>query len=361
MGLSQYLVDVLSMFIPLKREPPLSTAVSRWLAEDYPKVSLDAAGLVALADLTTVARRTALTGTSCLLDALVLCPGLHKQQNAPELNGGEYPACAAMTTGYCFRVENPATVLYLQKVGRTGRLTTVEVSSPDKHQRPWRNWLNVFYDYGSATLASTFVYSVAVAMTLSVILLTICLGDWWALLVLGMLILSRLMNILVIRRRAALGWKGASEPGVKGDLLILLSQDRWVRMRGLVDDLKAVTSGQWLREPTMLENALVAFATLLVYLDAALAGNAKQESKLLLVALLFCSVGLLGIANESTKSLKMHERLIRVKHISQSYGRRLDLANQLIKESGRADWAVSLGMIVPQSDEKKSTRGPVTM
>ena len=111
----------------------------------------------------------------------------------------------------------------------------------------------------------------------------------------------------------------------------------------------------------MLENALVAFATLLVYLDAALAGNSKQESKLLLVALLFCSVGLLGIANESTKTLKMHERLIRVNNTSQPYGRRLDLANQLIKESGRDDWAVSLGMIVPPSDDKTSTRGPVTM
>jgi len=88
----------------------MSSALTDWLSGGYPKVSLDAAGLVALADLSTVARRTALTGTSSLLDAFVLCPGLHRQQEAPELNGGEYPACAAMTTGYVFRVENPATV-----------------------------------------------------------------------------------------------------------------------------------------------------------------------------------------------------------------------------------------------------------
>ena len=63
-------------------------------------LSLDAAGLVALADLTTIAKRTALTGTACLSDVLVLCPGIHRQQNAPDLNGGEYPATGAMTTGY---------------------------------------------------------------------------------------------------------------------------------------------------------------------------------------------------------------------------------------------------------------------
>ena len=78
-------------------------------------VSLDAAGLVALADLTTIGIRMALTGTSALLDVFVLCPGIHRQQAAPELHGGEYPACGAMTTGYVFRVENPATVLYLQR------------------------------------------------------------------------------------------------------------------------------------------------------------------------------------------------------------------------------------------------------
>jgi hypothetical protein len=56
--------------------------------------------------------------------------------------------------------------------------------------------------------------------------------------------------------------------GVKGDLLIVLSQDRYARMQGLVDGIKDVAAdillsnclylrttfmksvGQWLREPT---------------------------------------------------------------------------------------------------------------
>jgi hypothetical protein len=57
---------------------------------------------------------------------------------------------------------------------------------------------------------------------------------------------------------------GALEPGVKGDLLVLLSQDRWVRIRGLVDDLKAVASGSWLRKPTALEQFMTTLATILV-------------------------------------------------------------------------------------------------
>jgi hypothetical protein len=64
-----------------------------------PNVSLDSLGLIVLADVQPIAVRTALTGSSTFLDALVLCPGLHKQQSAVELNGGELPAVAAMTTG----------------------------------------------------------------------------------------------------------------------------------------------------------------------------------------------------------------------------------------------------------------------
>ncbi|KAK5115391.1 hypothetical protein LTR85_009851 [Meristemomyces frigidus] len=341
----------------------MSAALQSWLSKGYPKVSLDAAGLVALADLSTVARRTALTGNSCLLDALVLCPGLHKQQDAPELNGGEYPACAAMTTGYVFRVENGATVHFLQKVGRTGHLTTLSVSAMAEDSSPYRNTLRWIYDAGNATMFSTATYLLAVALTLTILLLLSFLHDWWALAVIGMLVLARLLNVLVVRLRATEGWKGASEPGEKGDLLILLSQDRWIRMCGAVDDLKAVTSGQWLRESTFFESSVVAFATLLVYLDAALAGNAHQEGKVLLLILLFCSVALLGIANEYTEVLKMHGRLVEVDGTPKKYHRRLDLASELIKETGREDWAVRLGMVQPKknAEEKIDAEGAVTM
>ena len=337
--------------------------LASWFSKVFPKVSLDAAGLVALADLSTVGRRTALTGNSTLLDVLVICPGLHKQQDAPDLNGGEYPACGAMTTGYVFRVENPATVLYLQKVGRTGHLTTLSVGSADSRRSVVHKALRMLYDPDTSTVISMLSYLFAVVLTATVLLLLVLLRDWWALAVVALLMFARLLNVFVVRRRATVGWKGASEPGVQGDLLILLSQDRWIRMRGAVDDLKAVASGQWLEEPTFFESSLVAFATLIVYLDAGLAGNANNEGKLLLFVLLFCSAALLGVANEYTEVLKMHGRLIKVDGLPKAYGRRRELADELVRETGRDDWAVRMGMIVPEkgADNKTKDEGLVTM
>lgn len=306
---------------------------------------------MALADLSTIARRTALTGTSNLIDALVVCPGIHKQQDAPDLVGGEYPACAAMTSGYVFRVENPATVLFLQKVGETGHLTTLSVKPQNQPKAGFpvlRRLLSGKVPAGRTSWLANTAYAMAVAVTLVAIVIIILLQDWWALRVIGILTMSRFINVIVIRRRvlrATQGWKGASEPGVKGDLLILMSQDRWIRLQGDVDDLKAVTSGQWLQEPTFIESAFVALATLLVYIDAALAGNARQEGKLLLIILLCVSVGLLGMANEWTDKLHMHGRTLQVVKKPQKYARRLALAEQLVEESGRRDWAVRMGMI----------------
>jgi hypothetical protein len=166
--------------------------------------------------------------------------------------------------------------------------------------------------------------------------------------IIGMLMTARLLNILVIQGRSSSpGWKGVREPGVHGDLLILLSQDRWIRMQGLVDDLKTVTSGQWLREASFAENMTTSFATLLVYLAAALAINASRIGQAVLLLLLVVSVGLLALCNHSVDSLQMNGCIVRRQRQPKAYQRRLDLANQLIEESGRDDWAIRLGMIVP--------------
>ncbi|PPJ49608.1 hypothetical protein CBER1_01945 [Cercospora berteroae] len=262
------------------------------------RISLDAAGLVALADLSTLAKRTALTGTSSLLDIFVIAPGLHRQQTAVDLNHGEYPACAAMTTGYVFRVENQAMVFYLQNVA-----------------------------------------------------IFVLLQDWWAIGALGILIFARACNVFVIRRRSRPGWFGAPEPNEKSDLLILLSQDRWIRMKGPTDDVKAVTSGAWLQDPTATDDCMTALATLLVYLVAALAGNARQEGKLVLLGLLFGSVALIGVANTSTNILKMHGRLVKVKAGPKPYLRRRLLADELVKETGKKHWAMKLGMLPAEKDD----------
>jgi len=53
-----------------------------------------------------------------------------------------------------------------------------------------------------------------------------------------------------------------------------MSQDRWIRIKGLTDDLKAVTAGQWLQDKNFFEDSVEGFATVVVYLAAALASNA---------------------------------------------------------------------------------------
>ncbi|TKW49802.1 hypothetical protein CTA1_4958 [Colletotrichum tanaceti] len=65
--------------------------------EPIPGLSLSAGGLVALADLHTIANRTALKGTSSWFDALVLAPGLHYQQAADGVVGGDGVGVAAAT------------------------------------------------------------------------------------------------------------------------------------------------------------------------------------------------------------------------------------------------------------------------
>jgi hypothetical protein len=262
-----------------------------------------------------------------------------------------------MTSGYVFRVENPATVLYLQKVGLTGQLTTLSVNSTHDNGPEWHKAASRIFTFQNASFTSSCAYLVAVAMTLVALLLLVLSQNWWGLTVILFLCMSRLCNVVIIRRRTSVDWQGAAEPGVKGDLLILLSQDRWIRMHGMVDDLKAVTSGQWLREMTFVESSIAAFATVLVYLDAALASNVNQAGNVILLVLLIGSAGILAIANETTQMLQMHGRVIKVEGQRTRYRRRMDMVDQLIKESGRDDWAMRMGMTVKKPSEKDSHDG----
>ncbi|KAK3661070.1 hypothetical protein LTR22_007696 [Elasticomyces elasticus] len=293
------------------------------------RISLDLAGLIFLADIDAVARRTAYMGGISFADVLVLCPGLHKQQHAPGLSKGEYPACAAMTTGYVFRVENEATVLYLQRMSKTGRLTTLSVTSETD----------------------------TAALTVALIAYLCLRGDLWAVLVLAILVLVRICNYVVLGERLSGGWHGQREPGVRGDLLVLLSQDRWVRLRGAVDDLKAVTSGQWLQDPKEMEIILTTLGTLSVYFAAILLVNATNAGRAVVLFLVILNAVLVMIANADTKVLRMNGKLLKSVGEPKAYGRRLDLAHELIKETGRKDWALRMGMVQPEKGEE----GPVVM
>jgi hypothetical protein len=285
-------------------------------------------GLIALADLDVAARRTAFGGTSAWLDALVLCPGLHQQHKAAGFNNGEFPACAAMTTGYVFRIENPATVFYLQSVSETGKLTNISVTKTNS-QSPEGARL-VHLAAGSSVAAFALLAS---------------LSDRWAVSYLLILFVVRLISTALVRAQARVDWHGQSEPGQMGDLFILLSYDRWVRIRGEVDDLKAVTSGRWLRRPTTFEETMSGCATLLAYVAPTLAANATLEGQIIIAVLLLGNAAALATANCLTTVLRMKGNILQIQGAQRAYERRSILASELITESGRSDWAVAMGLI----------------
>ncbi|KZV75960.1 hypothetical protein PENSPDRAFT_646762 [Peniophora sp. CONT] len=331
-------------------------------------VSLDSAGLIALADLTTVSERTALIGTSWYLDALFLAPGLHRQQYASEVNGGELPVAGAMTNGYVFRIENQATVFWMQRAGCPGHLVQARVGPMDLSPRSPEpiesaSLLGGSSESSNATQRrrrilselrqrSFALYAIGVALTVTCFAVLGSIRDYWAVGVLAMLVTARLVNVIVFRRRAVVGWKGEKEPGAHGDLLVLLSQDRWVRLRGTVDDLKLVTSGQWVRDMETVENFAVAGATLLVYGAAALAPNASTVGSLFIAVLLLLSAALLGLCNAVTADLCMFNRRVYEDGPPQKYTRRTDMAEEMIREHGGwRGWAVSMGLVLAKPGE----------
>jgi len=107
----------------------------------------------------------------------------------------------------------------------------------------------------------------------------------------------------------------------------------------MVDDLKAVTSGQWLQDEVIWEGWVDAFETIIVYFDAALATNIQQFGKVLLLILPVGLVGLLAVANLTTQKMQMHSRLMEVIGDRTYYARRLEIAEEIIRiYNGRDDF-----------------------
>ncbi|KAK0209865.1 hypothetical protein IW262DRAFT_1468158 [Armillaria fumosa] len=187
-------------------------------------ITLEATGLLMLADLLTVTLRMVLTGGASFLNALILMPEMYKQQYADEINQREFPMTGAMTSGYVFHMENPTT--------------------------------------------------------------------------------------------------------------------------GSINDLKAMTSGQWLQDLSATENFAIMFATMLVYASAILAFNVSTVGSLLIGGLLLFSVTLLTLCNSSTQCLQMYDYVVQKEGEPQNYKQRWDMAEKLIDESKMEDWAVGMGLVL---------------
>lgn len=131
---------------------------------------------------------------------------------------------------------------------------------------------------------------------------------------------SRILNIWVIKSRSRPKPQALPPPFSQTAVLgvppritqytINLAPTTIVILRGLSTDLYALTTTVWLRPKTHVEGYLEAIAKLLVYLVAAVSGNATQAGNLVLLALLLVSGGLLALSNARVKGLRNGGRLV---------------------------------------------------
>ncbi|KAL7793655.1 hypothetical protein V8C37DRAFT_82132 [Trichoderma ceciliae] len=224
--------------------------IAAWTSTPIPNLSLSAGGLLALADLNTIAQRTAIAGGSSWLDAFVLAPGLHYQQAAdlltPEYGSMKLVLSTALDGGARrYVVSNVAMVKYLRRLwereGKYG-VATLYVRMVDndglggltfasslslllghdasgrrrdgssrrsqrREQRSLRRLREVDHanhvkEVLEMDWLSHALYLLSPLLTVSAIVLMVLLQDWWGLGFIISLMVSRLANIWVIKERS---------------------------------------------------------------------------------------------------------------------------------------------------------------
>lgn len=143
-------------------------------------------------------------------------------------------------------------------------------------------------------------------------LTSVLFGIGWGIGLLGGLMLSRALNIWVIKQRSKPAKPLPPNPDVSHMLtqyLVDLGNGSSVCLRGMADDLQAITTSTWLRAKTHLDGYLEAISKMLVYLVAAFSGNMSQAGNLIFMGLLLITAGLLGLSNAHAKTFRMHGRL----------------------------------------------------
>lgn len=335
-----------------------------WTTRPIPGVELSAGGLLVLADLSTIAKRTAIAGSSSWLDSFVLAPGLHYQQAADELArlGWSAAIVAAAEEQHqadgepaTFRVNNAATALYIQRIARPGQTVHLDVGSLPTRTGRTQYRLRRSESGLHATLwaetdipdlgwISHVLYLVSPILTVAALVFTILFQDWWTLGLLLALMLSRILNIWVIKQRASKPRPGAQaraqagqcaagqqQPGPKSGppdggggaencmteytISFGPGNECSVKLRGLSEDVQAITRDAWLRSKTYVEGYLEATAKVLVFTVAALSGNMTQAGAIVMMGLLLVTAGLLALSNANAQSFKINGKVAAPQHL----------------------------------------------
>ncbi|KAI1181259.1 hypothetical protein F4777DRAFT_573333 [Nemania sp. FL0916] len=309
-------------------------AFPNWTQTPIPHVDISAAGLLALADLSTIQQRTRISGASWL-DALLLAPGLHYQQAADAvLSELPSPYNAVESVGgktSTYNVANTATLRYLEHVGRAGQRIVVDVGmvpqrsyfvyGEQRRKRRSRSLgqRGVIWRDQEAGIGwlSQVLYLASPVLTLIAFVFMVLLREWWGVAALLGLMLSRVLNIYIIKQRT--NSPKMPKPNPDGSVpdgpnelteyVIDLGRGRVVCLRGLSADLQAITTTAWLRDQTHIEGYLEAAAKLTVYLVAAFSGNLSQIGSIIFLGLLLITAGLLGLSNAHAKAFTMNGRL----------------------------------------------------
>lgn len=321
------------------------TLIPSWTSTPIPNLSLSAGGLLALADLNTIAQRTAITGGSSWLDALVLAPGLHYQQAADALDQESAPGLSAelgltaaiesMGEGQeerHYTIHNIAMVNFLKRLWQyeqqdgTVTLNVGLAKEKEEVERLIKRLANIMRSQGASAADITesdihldwishVLYLCSPVLTVAASTFMILLGDWWGLAFIVALMVSRLLNIWIIKQRSQQSNKPPLPPlpvdNRATEYTIDLGANRRVVLRGRNSDLQAVTTQVWLRSKSSLDGYLEAIAKLIVYLVAAFSGNLTQAGAMVLMSLLLLSAGLLGLSNAHIRGLQMHGRIAR--------------------------------------------------
>ncbi|KAI2466741.1 hypothetical protein F4781DRAFT_338170 [Annulohypoxylon bovei var. microspora] len=325
-----------------------------WSQYPIPHFELSASGLLALADLGTIANRTKIVGGSSWLDALLLAPGLHYQQAADALNGNaESYSAIELYEGRTstYNITNTATQQYLERVGLAGQKVTVDVGMmPERNyyfggRRQGRGQRATIWRDQGADLGrlSHILYLASPVLTIAAFIFMILLQEWWGVASLLALMVSRLFNIWVIKNRSKPPETPPPDPDVSRlltEYLVDLGHGRSVCLRGIAEDLQAVTTTSWLRAKTHLDGYLEAAAKLIVYCVAAFSGNMTQVGSIIFMALLLITAGLLGLSNAHAKTFRMHGRLATptVDHLPRRSDSTLPYPTDTDSKGGSVSW-----------------------
>ncbi|KAK4196182.1 hypothetical protein QBC40DRAFT_314047 [Triangularia verruculosa] len=310
-----------------------------WTSKPFPGISVSAGGLLALANLQTIAKRTAITGGASWADVFVLAPGLHHQQAAGDLiqkGTGVTRVVDQHGNEGTVKLNNAATAGYIHSVAKPGEEVILDIN----RQAPMRH---------SVLNLSNLLYLTTLLLTFITIAIIILFRDWWCLSFIFLYMTSRFINIWIIKRRTApprddhhdnddinpskshshssststssssssrhRSRSRFSRSAQRAAMYIISLGDATaaVRLRGKLSDLKAVTSDAWLRNKTDVEGYLEAAATLIVWVVAALSGNMTQVGNLAVMVLMILSAGLLAVSNSRAAGVMVNGRLAKVK------------------------------------------------